>query len=158
MTGHRVGVDEVLERYPLESCNGSSCDATIRRVLTLAGKRMPLDPDPVPDAPVVIRRTPSGDVRAVVLAGHDYRDHDEPTWQPHVTTCPNSAESRRRRAITVPRCHGCTDPLDRQLAARAAERPTWAWLAHWHPCCAPAIAPRPAAAPEPAVTQQELTT
>lgn len=153
MTGHWVSIEEVLERHPLEDCNGSSCTARIRRVYSVAGKRMPLDADPVPDAPVVIRRTAAGDIRAVILAGHDYRDATETTWQPHYLTCRNASESRRRRSIVVPRCHGCRHPLDRALATR----PGATWEARWHPCCAPAIALRPVA-PEPAAIQQELTT
>jgi hypothetical protein len=145
VTWHRVEADRVRELYPLELCNGSSCTAQIRRAYTLAGKRMPLDPDPVPDANVVIRRDDTGDIRAHVLAGHDLRDDDEPTWLPHFATCPNSPEFRRRRAAATPRCHGCRGLLDAELVARGRTDPGHAWSARWHPACAPAIAPRPPA-------------
>lgn len=157
MNGHRVEVDDVRALYPLELCNGSSCRAQIRRAFTLAGKRMPLDPDPVPDATVVVRRTATGDVRAVVLAGHDPRDPDEATWRPHFVTCPNSAEFRRRRAAASPRCHGCTNLLDPVLVDVARRDPDrHGWSARWHPACAPTITPRPAR-PVDEDTQEELT-
>lgn len=141
---HRVEVDEVRALYPLELCNGSSCTAQIRRAFTLAGKRMPLDSDPVPDTTVVIRRDDAGDVRAHVLAGHDLRDPLEDTWRPHFVTCPNSPEFRRRRAAASPRCHGCRNLLDGELVDLARRDPERHGRAErWHPTCAPTITPRP---------------
>lgn len=155
---HRVEVDEVRELYPLELCNGSSCTAQIRRAFTLGGKRMPLDPDPVPDATVAIRRNDDGDVRAHVLAGHDVRDPLEDTWRPHFVTCPNSPEFRRRRAAASPRCHGCRNLLDPGLVDLARRDPDrHYWCARWHPCCAPTITPRPTPAAGDEDTQEELT-
>ena len=147
---HRVGVDEVLELYPLEDCGGPHCDSRIRRALTVAGKRMPLDPDPVPDSNVVIRRMTDGAIRAVVLAGHELRDPDEPTYRSHFVTCPDAADYRRRRQATMPRCQGCRGRLDPVLA----RLPTWE--GRYHATCAPVLAPRPAA-PEPPEAQEELT-
>ena len=147
---HRVRVDDVLELYPLEPCNGPRCHARIRRVLTIAGKRMPLDADPVPDSNVVIRRmTGSDDVRAVVLAGHEPRDPDEPTWRAHFTTCPDADDYRRRRQATRPRCNGCRGPLDPVLA----KLPTWE--GRYPPPCAPRAVPRPRV--DDAAAQEELT-
>lgn len=142
----RVEVAEVLELFPLEQCNGWRCKAPIRRALTVGGKRMPLDPDPVDDAVVVIRRAPDGAVRAVVLAGHDPRDPLEPTWRPHWTTCPDAPAMRqpRRPSSRSGRCEQCRNPLDQVLARRTD------WHGRWHPTCAPARpVPRPTAAAAP---------
>lgn len=136
-----VGVDDVDALYPLEPCNGPNCRRPIRRVETTLRTRMPLDPDPVPDATVVIRRNPAtGDVRAHVLAGSDPRGAAEVTWRPHWATCPNSDVFRRRKHATIPRCVGCREPLDPVLATRDG------WESRYHATCAPR--PRPAG-PEP---------
>lgn len=152
MVVDRVEVAEVLELLPLELCNGWRCTAPIRRALTVGGKRMPLEPDPVDDAVVVIRRQPDGAVRAVVLAGHDRRDPLEATWQPHWTSCPDAPDLRaRQQRARGGRCDACRGRLDPVLARRTD------WHGRWHACCAPARpVPRPVAPPAP--DEQEVLT
>lgn len=110
-------------------CTG--CSAPIRWVLTVGGKRMPLDPDPHPDGNV-IRVEHDGLIRARVLTG-DELPAQEPAWRAHWVTCPASADFKRRKGATTPRCVECRQPLDPVLA-RLGDR--------WHPCCAP-VAPPP---------------
>lgn len=107
-------------------CTGAGCGRPIRWVLTVGGKRMPLDPDPAPDGNVV-RTVVEGSVRARVLTGDELPAQD-PAWVPHHRTCPAAAQFRRNRARAVKRCRGCTDPLDPVLAAAGDL---------YHPLCAP---------------------
>lgn len=110
------------------TCNGSGCTADVRWVLTEGGRRMPIDPDPHPDGTVVRRVDGQGRIRAHVLTGVEL-PAQEPAWRPHWTTCPASAEFRRRQWAAAPKCIACKLPLDRELTARTG----WPW----HPCCAP---------------------
>ena len=136
------------------TCTG--CGKPIRWVLTVGGKRMPLDPDPTPEGTVVRAVLEDGAVRAKVLTGAELPALVT-AWRPHWVTCPNSAEFHRRRAVTTPRCRACGQPLDR----------VWADAGHaYHVLCAPpgefrehVDAHRPTAPTEPDTghEQQELS-
>lgn len=77
------------------SCN--SCGAPIRWERTTAGKRIPLDPAPVPDGNVVIVDNGDGTTMAMVLAGVALRLSGDavPKFKSHFATCPD-ADSHRR--------------------------------------------------------------
>lgn len=106
------------------TCTG--CGAAIRWVITDGGRRMPLDPDPVPDGNVV-PAVIDGQRRARVLTG-EQMPADGPAWQAHFRTCPAAPQFRRRPA--GPRCAVCHNPMNPDLAD----------LEQWttHPCCDPA--------------------
>lgn len=131
----------------LPTCSG--CGAPVRWVLTVGGRRMPLDPDPHPDGNVVRVTIDGGLVRAKVLTGAEMPAQDV-AWRAHWTTCPASEGFRRRKTATTPRCVACRRPLDAGWAA-AGHR--------YHVLCAPpgpgelraavaAHATPPAAAPQ----------
>ena len=109
-----VGVDDVRELFPVETCVG--CRAGVRRVMTEGHRRITIDADPVDDAPVVIRRV-AGAVRAFILGGSAHRDADEVTFREH----------RHRPAPEGPPCRGCTFPMDPVLGRTEL----------YHPTCAP---------------------
>lgn len=110
-------------------CTGTGCGKPIRWVLTVEGRRMPLNPDPDPDGNIVAVTLPNGERRARVLAGHDPRDGTETLWVPHWATCPASPQFKRRKARTAARCTACGEPMDPDLAR------TERWTRH--PTCEP---------------------
>lgn len=114
------------DRDDLVECNGPHCTARIRWVITIGGKRMPIDPDPHPDGRVVPVRL-DGRIRARVLTGSDDIP-DGPLYRAHWASCPDSAEFKRLQRATAPKCRGCLEALDPALAA-AGDR--------YHPTCAP---------------------
>ena len=70
-----------------------SCGAPILWRETHAGRRMPIDPEPVADGNVVIE----GDIAEVLKAEHLARlGGDVPRYRSHFATCPQAAEHRRR--------------------------------------------------------------
>lgn len=72
-----------------------SCNAEIRWERTAAGKRIPLDPEPVPDGNLFIGG--DGLVRSYHGLPLGVGLEDEPArYVTHFATCPNSAEHRRR--------------------------------------------------------------
>jgi hypothetical protein len=92
----------------LETC--AACHVPVRWVITTGGRRLPLDPKPVPDGniqPVTI----DGQHRARVLTG-DELPAQGPAWQPHFRSCPSAPEYRRRAALAVKRCGDCRLPMD----------------------------------------------
>jgi len=113
----------------LEPCNGPTCTALIRWVITLANARMPLEPDPHPDGNVIRVRLEDGSIRARVLTGNEL-PAQQTAWMPHWRNCPDSPEFRKRKARTGPRCKACEQPMDPDLAR----------LERWttHPACDPA--------------------
>jgi hypothetical protein len=94
------------------TCDG--CLAPIRWVITVAGRRMPLDPDPQPDGNVVPVDV-EGRMLARVLTG-DELPAQEPAWVPHHRTCPKAADYRHPKTPKGPRCESCYLPMDPQLA------------------------------------------
>lgn len=78
-----------------------SCSAPIRWALTQKGRRIPLDPDPVPDGNLVLapavepRSTPT----AIALTRHNDPplNPDTPRYRSHFATCPNARAHRRNR-------------------------------------------------------------
>lgn len=109
----------------MDVCAG--CGEPIRWVITTAGRRMPLDPDPHPDGTVVVRVV-EGQPRAHVLTGPELPAR-ELAWRPHWVTCPRAPEFRARKAPAVP-CMACQLPLDPVLARREPHHTT-------HPSCDP---------------------
>ncbi len=77
-----------------------SCGAPIRWVVTMTGKRIPLDRQPDPDKGNVRRvEQYGGELRAHVLTSSDAeaaRGEGEPLWVAHFTTCPNADAHRSR--------------------------------------------------------------
>lgn len=104
----------------------SDCGGPVLRVITEGGRILELDADPHPDGNVV-PVTADGRPVARVLTG-DQLPAQEPAWQRHTTTCPESPDARRRRARQAPRCRVCTGPLDQALAAAEPHHDT-------HPAC-----------------------
>lgn len=113
----------------LEPCNGPTCTARIRWVITLAGARMPLEPQPDPDGNVIAVRLEDGSIRARVLTGAEL-PAQQTAWMPHWRNCPDSPEYRRRKTRTGPKCKACGGPMDPDLAR------TERWTTH--PSCDPA--------------------
>lgn len=116
------------------------CPARIRWVLTIGGKRMPLNPDPDPAGTVVL--DPDG--RARVLTGRELPAQGD-AFVAHWTACPGSSEARRPRPPARSRCRACDKPIDAAAGAL-------------HPGCEPAPRPEPAAQLEaaPSHEQEEL--
>lgn len=73
-----------------------SCSAPVVWTTTIAGKSIPLDPDPHPDGNVV----PDG-TRVRVLTDAEM-PATTPAWRAHWTTCPHANQHRRRTHPTPP--------------------------------------------------------
>lgn len=69
-----------------------SCRAEIWWARTESGKRIPLDPEPVPDGNVVVVQDSPPVVR--VLAAADLPLHIVPTYKSHFATCPHADTHR----------------------------------------------------------------
>jgi hypothetical protein len=104
----------------------SDCGRPVLVVVSEQGRRLELDPDPV-DGGNIVPFDVDGRPLARVLAG-DQLPAQEPAWQRHAATCPESADARRRRARLAPRCRVCTGLLDQALAAAEPHHGT-------HPAC-----------------------
>ena len=72
-----------------------SCGAPIKWARTPKGRRIPLDPDPVPDGNIVLR----GGVAHVdgPAAGGFFDDGAGERYVSHFATCPNARSHRRPR-------------------------------------------------------------
>lgn len=127
------------------TCTG--CGKPVRWVITEGGRRMPLDPDPVPEGNVVPVMV-DGHRRARVLTG-DELPYEGEAWQTHFRSCRAAPEFRKRQARLAPRCRVCSGVMDADLAR----------LEQWttHPACDPtdgantvraALAATTAAAPD----------
>lgn len=67
-----------------------SCGAPVRWVVTVNGRRMPIDPHPSDDGNMVLR---SG----VAYVVKPDEAPDEARWISHFATCPNAKRHRRRQ-------------------------------------------------------------
>ena len=94
-------------------CTG--CSAPIRWVLTEAGKRMPIDPEPHPDG-TVVPMVVDGKRRARVLGGSQLPAQQR-AYRAHWVTCPASADFKRRKAATTAKCRACGTRMDPWLPA-----------------------------------------
>lgn len=142
-----VPADEARALYPVEVCRGPNCGAPMRRMLTEGGRRMPVDPEPVDDATVVVRRDPEDRVRAHVIGGGDLRDADETTWRAHWATCPDAPSFRKSKGRRKgPLCMGCQHPMDSTLAAAGDL---------YHPTCTPMDIREVVKAAQAALTEQD---
>lgn len=92
-------------------CTGAGCGRLMMWVLTVGGQRMPLDPQPHDDGNVIITRLDDGSIRGRVLTGEELPAEGRIVYRPHHRTCIASAEFRRRKAVTAPRCAACGLPL-----------------------------------------------
>lgn len=132
-------------------CTGPSCGQVVRWVLTLAGRRLPIDPQPHPAGNIVPVTLDDGSVRAQVLGG-DRLPVEPPrkAYRAHHATCPDAELFRSRRPAKRARrlCAdpACGLPMDEELAVR--ER----WRVH--PSCADPAAPRPASGPPSSPAQR----
>lgn len=109
-------------------CTGAGCGKLMLWIITVGGNRMPLDPDPHPDGNVIITRLDDGSIRGRVLSGNELPAEGRIVYRPHHRTCPASAEFRRRKAATAPRCAACGLVMDLWLVDRG-------W--RWHVNCTP---------------------
>lgn len=69
-----------------------SCKEPIVWVTTRKGKKMPLDPDPVPNGPFIYDGDPE-EARVVYIGEKDRYTGDR--YASHFSTCPNVGEHRR---------------------------------------------------------------
>ena len=122
------------------TCRG--CPARIWWVLTVGGKRMPLDPIPTSDGSVVVEVRPDATVRARVLTGSEL-PAEGPAYRPHWQTCPSSETFRRRQVDHGPKCGLCRLPLDRWLVDEGYTRHVGCLPTPRPPDIAPAVEPVP---------------
>jgi len=75
-----------------------SCRAPVRWCITAAtGKRMPVDPDPVPDGNIFVHHIEGGTPIIEVTLSHDEVPRSVPfTYVSHFVTCP-AADSWRKQ-------------------------------------------------------------
>jgi len=109
-----------------ETC--TKCSAPVKYVLTVGGRRVPLEPDPHPAGTHVPVKV-GGQTRSRVLGGGEL-PAQEPAWRDHRTTCSAGKHASDRAARLRPKCRVCTKPMDPELA----------YLEQWetHPSCDPA--------------------
>lgn len=74
-----------------------SCGQEILWAVTAAkGRRIPLDPEPVPDGNVILVQVTTGVTEAVVLRAEDRPAAGKARYVSHFSTCPQAAQHRRR--------------------------------------------------------------
>lgn len=76
-----------------------SCGAPVRWAVTTANrKRMPLDPEPVPDGNVWVDHMEMGTPVVNVVLSHDEVPRSVPlTYQSHFVSCPQRDEWRKKK-------------------------------------------------------------
>ena len=123
---------EMLATLSYDATGGVTChkcDAPVRRVKTLSGSLIEVDPFAHP-AGTVWPRQDHGEVRAVILAGHDTPpDSGTPLFRQHAQSCERGPLAAARRAREAPTCPICSQPMDGGLAFRIPD------LYKAHPCC-----------------------
>jgi hypothetical protein len=74
-----------------------SCGAPIRWAVTVNGKRMPVDDQPVPDGNLILSDPAPGAYAptAAVIDPDALLIGDPPRFVSHFVTCPNAAQHRR---------------------------------------------------------------
>jgi hypothetical protein len=87
------------EEAPVATCR--SCGARIRWAVTPAGKRIPLDADPVDGGNVLLHEAPNpGEDPTATVVGKRVQPNlfgdDGPRYVSHFSTCPDAAAHRRR--------------------------------------------------------------
>lgn len=108
-----------------------SCGQAVRWVVTVNGRRMPIDPLPHPRGNVELR--PLGSQLTAFV--HDNRELPlsiDRVYRAHAATCPNRRPPTQKPApvsALVRKCRVCKNPMDADLYA-AGDRT--------HPCCDPA--------------------
>ncbi len=102
------------------------CGEPVRWVMTVGGRRIPLNPDPHEAGTYAPRDTRDGRRYESLTGGQ--LPAQETAYRRHDLTCSKSREAARVRSITTPRCRGCGHALDEVLAAGGDL---------YHPTCAP---------------------
>lgn len=74
-----------------------SCGADIVWAVTAAGKRMPVDAEPVPEGNVALVDLASGEIHATVLGEGEALLAEEPLHLSHFATCVFADQHRRPR-------------------------------------------------------------
>lgn len=122
---------EHLAAMAFEATSGvtcSQCHAPVRRVPTMGGALVEVDPFAHPHGTVWPRQH-NGRVVAVVLAGHDTPPgEDTPLFRQHTKSCAHGLKALERTWKEAPKCRACGEALDAVLAYRSTEY-------HTHPCC-----------------------
>lgn len=113
------------------TCTGPGCGQLMLWVVTIGGKRMPLDPEPADDGNVHVTRLDDGTIRGRVLTGAELPAEGLTVYRPHHRTCVAAAEFRRRKASSGPQCRAGDGPLSPWLS----DRGRW-----WHVGCEPVTA------------------
>lgn len=130
-----------------------ACSALMLWVVTLGGKRMPLDPKPDPAGTVVVMHLPDGTVRGRVLTGEELPAVVE-AHRPHDRTCPATARTPEE---TGPKCSACRSILDEWLVGQGYTRHIGCLSAPVQRAPArPPVALEPVVEPEPTHEQAEL--
>jgi hypothetical protein len=96
----------------LGRCTGRGCGAPVWWAITIAGRRIPINPDPDP-AGTVIPVLIDGARRVQVLTGAELPAQGR-AYVAHWVSCPDSEAFRRRRTADTARsacaaCHGAMD-------------------------------------------------
>jgi hypothetical protein len=77
-----------------------SCGARIRWAVTTAGKRIPVDEQPVDSGNVLLHEAPGGQDPTATVVGKRVQPglfgDDGPRYVSHFATCPNADRHRRR--------------------------------------------------------------
>lgn len=128
----RTPDDGGLTARPATYTRCTSCGSLMLWVLTIEGRRWPLDPQPHPDGTVVVTHLPDGTVRGRVLSGAELPAQQE-AHRLHDRVCP-----ARPRPAEGPRCGACREVMDGWLVDRGYTRHIG--------CMTPPPAPRPAPA------------
>lgn len=77
-------------------CSSEACGAAITWAVTDAGKRIPIDPEPVPNGNLILTElAPGQDLRVRYLRKGEDIPALAPRYQAHFVTCPEANRFRR---------------------------------------------------------------